>query len=147
MDTDILISGGGIAGLVAAATFGTAGFRVVCVDPAPPVTDGAADGADRRSTALLQPAKALLEEAGVWPHLADHAAALQVMRIIDAGGTETTTREFDAADISDQPFGWNFPNWLLRKALVARLDALPDVDFRPGTATTKLFTRTGEEGG
>ena len=32
---DILISGGGIAGLTAAAAFGTAGFHVICVAPTP----------------------------------------------------------------------------------------------------------------
>ena len=42
MTCDILISGGGIAGLTAAAAFGSAGFNVVCVDPTPPVTDGTA---------------------------------------------------------------------------------------------------------
>ena len=31
--TDILISGGGVAGLTAACALGTAGFRVICVDP------------------------------------------------------------------------------------------------------------------
>ncbi len=146
-DCDILISGGGIAGLTAAAAFGSAGFKVVCVDPTPPVTEAEADGADMRSTALLQPARALLEEAGLWPRLAPHAAPLQIMRIVDAGGEEATprtTREFDAADISDAPFGWNFPNWLLRRELLARLDDLPNVDFRPGTGTTTLFTRSSE---
>ena len=54
---DILISGGGIAGLTAAAAFGTAGFHVICVDPAPPITDREADGADMRTTAMLQPAR------------------------------------------------------------------------------------------
>ena len=34
--SDIVISGGGIAGLAAAAAFGTAGFGVIIVDPAPP---------------------------------------------------------------------------------------------------------------
>ena len=29
--TDILISGGGVAGLTAAAAFGSAGFSVICV--------------------------------------------------------------------------------------------------------------------
>ena len=146
-DCDILISGGGIAGLTAAAAFGSAGFKVVCVDPTPPVTDGGADGADMRSTALLQPARAVLEETGLWPRLAPHAAPLQVMRIVDAGGEEATprtAREFDAADISDAPFGWNFPNWLLRRELVGRLQDLPNVDFRPGTGTTTLFTRSSE---
>lgn len=146
-DCDILISGGGIAGLTAAAAFGTAGFSVICVDPAPPITDGAQAGADMRSTAMLQPARAVLEAAGIWHHLRDAAAPLQVMRIIDAGGPEPeprVTREFDAADISDQPFGWNFPNWLLRRALLARLAELATVDFRPGTGTTSLFTRTAQ---
>ncbi len=144
-DCDILISGGGIAGLTAAAAFGSAGFSVVCVDPAPPITDAQTVGADMRSTAMLQPARRALEAAGIWTHLAPHAAPLQVMRIVDAGGDTPeprVTREFDAAEISDQPFGWNFPNWLLRREVLARLAELPNVDFRPGTGTTTLFTRT-----
>ncbi|WP_299029208.1 UbiH/UbiF family hydroxylase [uncultured Sulfitobacter sp.] len=143
---DILISGGGIAGLTAAAAFGTAGFSVICVDPTPPVTDGTATGADLRSTAMLQPARTLLERAGIWENLAPHAAPLQVMRIIDAGGAEAeprVTREFDASDISELPFGWNFPNWLLRREILARLNALDTVDFRAGVGTTRLFTREG----
>ena len=144
-DCDILISGGGIAGLTAAAAFGTAGFHVICVDPAPPVTERDAEGADMRSTAMLQPARRVLENAGVWEALAPHAAALQVMRVVDAGGEMAeprVSRAFNAADISDQPFGWNFPNWLLRRELVARLKALKTVDFRPGQGTTSLFTRS-----
>ena len=41
---DIIVSGGGVAGLSAAAAFGTAGFTVLCVDPAPPVTERDAEG-------------------------------------------------------------------------------------------------------
>ena len=143
---DILISGGGIAGLTAAATFGAAGFDVICVDPAPPITARDVDGSDLRTTAFLQPAKGLLEQCGLWARLAPHAAPLQIMRIVDAGGENPEpriVRDFRAADISDQPFGWNLPNWLLRREMVARLAELPCVDFRPGTATTSLFTRTG----
>ncbi len=143
--SDIVISGGGVAGLTAACAFGTAGFSVLCVDPAPPVTDGDADGADLRTTAFLQPAVALLAKAGLWDRLAPHAAALQVMRIVDAGSPlPHRARDFDAAEISDQPFGWNLPNWLLRREMVARLGDLPNVRFCPGIATTGLFTRQGE---
>jgi 2-octaprenyl-6-methoxyphenol hydroxylase len=142
---DILISGGGIAGLSAAAAFGTAGFSVICVDPTPPITDREATGADMRSTAMMQPARDMLMAAGIWDHLAPHAAALQIMRIVDAGGEKPEARivkDFNAADISDLPFGWNFPNYVLRREMLARLDALPNVDFRPGTGTTSLFTRS-----
>lgn len=145
--TDILVSGGGVAGLTAAAAFGSAGFRVICVDPEPPVTDGAAEGADQRTTAFLQPSIPVLQAAGLWARLEAHAAPLQIMRIIDAGGERAEPRvvkDFDAGDISDQPFGWNLPNWLLRREMVARLAELPNVDFRPGTATTGLVTREGE---
>ena len=65
MDCDILISGGGIAGLTAAAAFGAEGFSVVVVDPAPPVTERDAAGSDLRTTAFLQPAQAFLDRAGL----------------------------------------------------------------------------------
>lgn len=145
--TDILISGGGVAGLTAACAFGSAGFRVICVDPAPPVTAAEDDGADLRTTAFLQPSIPVLQEAGLWSRLEPHAAALQVMRIIDAGGETPEarlTKDFDAADISDAPFGWNLPNWLLRREMVARLSELPNVSFRPGTGFARMLVRDAE---
>jgi 2-octaprenyl-6-methoxyphenol hydroxylase len=144
---DILISGGGIAGLTAASAFGAAGFSVLCVDPAAPVTERGANGADLRSTAFLQPAQRLLDAAGLWERLAPHAMPLQTMRIIDAGGADGAprlTRAFDADEISDQPFGWNLPNWLLRREMLAHVQSLADVEFRPGIGTDGLLTRDGE---
>ena len=146
-DHDIVISGGGVAGLAAAAAFGQAGFDVLCCDPSPPVAAREAKGADLRTTAFLQPARDLLGRVGLWDRLAPHATPLRVMRIVDAGGRDPEPRrsvDFDAADISDRPFGWNLPNWLLRREFVAHLGALPNVTFRPGTATCSLFTREAE---
>lgn len=144
---DILISGGGIAGLTAACAFGAAGFSVLCVDPAAPVTEREAKGADLRSTAFLQPAQRLLAQAGLWDRLAPHAMPLQTMRIIDAGGAAPEarlTRDFDADEISDGPFGWNLPNWLLRRELLAHVEAAGNITFRPGVGTDGLLTRTAE---
>jgi 2-octaprenyl-6-methoxyphenol hydroxylase len=145
--TDILVSGGGIAGLTAAAAFGAAGFNVQCVDPTPPITERDAEGSDLRTTAFLQPARVLLDQAGLWERLEADAAPLQIMRIVDAGGAEPKARivkDFNASDISDQPFGWNLPNWLLRREMLARLEEMDNVDLRLGTATDTLFTRTDE---
>ncbi|SNS04427.1 UbiH/UbiF family hydroxylase [Antarctobacter heliothermus] len=147
MDYDIVISGGGIAGLTAAAGFASAGFHTLCVDPTPPVTMRDGEGADLRTTAFLQPAQGFLDEIGLWPRLAEHATPLQVMRIVDAGGPVAeprVTKDFESNDISGKPFGWNLPNWLLRREMATRLGELANVDFRPGTATTALFTREGE---
>lgn len=147
ISTDILISGGGVAGLSAAAAFGSRGFSVICADPTPPVTNMDAEGADLRTTAFLHPSIPVLQAAGLWQRLEPFAAPLQIMRIVDAGGPTPEPRvikDFDAADISDQPFGWNLPNWLLRREMVARLAELPNVTFLPGIATTKLLTREAE---
>ena len=144
---DILISGGGVAGLAAAVAFGTAGFETVVVEPGRVVTDGAEDGADLRSTALLQPARRLLDAAGLWDRLGTHGTALRVMRIVDAGGAEDghqVTRDFTAQDIGGDAFGWNFPNWLLRREMVARLAEMPNVRFLPGIGFAGRLARETE---
>ncbi len=144
---DIVIAGGGVAGLTAAALFGSQGYSVLAVDPMPPVTERDADGSDLRSTAYLQPSVQVLERAGVWHRLKPHATALQTMRIVDAGGEDGQprhSRDFDASDISDLPFGWNLPNWLIRRELLARLEEITGVEFRPGVSVTRHLARTAE---
>lgn len=147
MDYDIIISGGGIAGLTATAALASAGLDVLCVDPTPPVIERDATGADLRSTAFLQPARQLLDDIGLWGRLSAHATPLQIMRIIDAGGPVSEPRmskEFNAADISKLPFGWNLPNWLLRREIATHLKTLPNVTYRTSVGAKTLFTRTGE---
>lgn len=142
--TDILIAGAGLAGLCAACALGTQGHRITLVDPAPPVTGQDAPGADLRTTALLQPARDILRDAGAWDRLQPHAAELWTMRIVDAGRNPPETRDFRSLDISDEPFGWNFPNWLLRRELLARVDELPNVTQRFGQSVTSLLLREAE---
>jgi 2-octaprenyl-6-methoxyphenol hydroxylase len=121
---------------------------VICVDPAPPVTRCRdAPGADLRTTAFLQPSIPVLQARGPVGPAGAACRRLQVMRIVDAGGAEArkarVVKDFDAAEISEQPFGWNLPNWLLRREMVARLAELPDVTFRPGPRC-RLLTREAE---
>jgi len=142
--TDILIAGGGVAGLTAAAAFGQAGFDVTIIDPARPITDQDDAGADLRTTAFLQPARTFLTKAGIWDRLEAFATPLQTMRIVDAAQDPIVSREFHADDISDAPFGWNLPNWLIRRELVDTLHALPNVDFRAGLGFKAMLPRLTE---
>nr|WP_109563764.1 FAD-dependent monooxygenase [Jannaschia seohaensis] len=141
-DTDILISGAGPAGLAAACVLGAEGHRVTLVDPAPPITGEDAPGADLRTTALLQPARTLLERAGAWDGLAAHGTRLDVMRIVDASVKAPAARDFLASDIGEETFGWNLPNWLLRRELLARLAELPNVETRFGQGVVARFARS-----
>jgi 2-octaprenyl-6-methoxyphenol hydroxylase len=145
VSVDVLVAGGGVAGLAAAAAFASAGFKVTCVDPVPPVTSAEAEGSDLRSTAFLLPAVELLERAGLWQRLAPHAAALRVMRIADAGGPEGVIREtadFEARELGAEAFGWNLPNWLLRREMLARLGELPAAELRMGERVERVTPRT-----
>jgi 2-octaprenyl-6-methoxyphenol hydroxylase len=144
ISTNILIAGGGVAGLTAAAAFGAAGFRVVIIDPTPPVTTSDAAGSDLRTTAFLQPAQQFLQDAGLWERIEPFATPLQVMRIVDAGADTHVVRDFNAADISDKPFGWNLPNWLLRREILTRIAELPNVDFRSGIGFDRMLSRDAE---
>ncbi|WP_069299226.1 UbiH/UbiF family hydroxylase [Neptunicoccus sediminis] len=141
---EIFISGGGLAGLVAACAFGRLGLSVLCVDPQPAATTQSDPKADRRSTAFLQPAKATLEQAGLWQRFAPYAAPLQIMRLADAGGEAGEIRylaDFDAGELSDQPFGWNLPNWLLRRELLAQIEQTDNVTLRMGVKTDRITAR------
>ncbi|MGB0660365.1 MAG: FAD-dependent monooxygenase [Mangrovicoccus sp.] len=142
---DIIIAGGGLAGLTAALTFARSDFSVLCLDPAPPVTERNAEGADHRSTAILQPGQALLQEIGVWDRLAEEARGLRIMRIVDAGGAENTPREirdFDSTELGEQPFGWNLANWFLRRELAAAARDCPGLIYETGLSLQDALPRS-----
>lgn len=145
-DTDIFISGAGIAGLTAAIGLARGGFPVTLADPSPP-PDEDDESSDLRSTAFLQPARALLESAGLWDQLAPFATPLETLRVIDCSGEPPqikTERAFQSTDLDEVAFGWNLPNWLTRKVLTKAAGQIPNLDLRLGTGFAKLLTRERE---
>lgn len=146
---DIVVSGGGLAGMVAAIAFARAGFDTLCVDPAPTIPDYADAGADLRTTAFLQPARQFLDSLGIWDHFDPVSMPLDVMRIVDAGGPDSpveprVTKDFRSEELSDLPFGWNVPNWQARRSLGQIMAGLKYLEFRPATRCDTLFTRETE---
>ena len=131
----ILVVGGGLGGLAAALALPG---PVVLVDPREPEPNAR----DLRSTAILQPGRALLEELGVWRRIGA-PTPLRVLRIGDLDADRWT--EFDSADLEGGgPFGWNVPNAELREALLSAIAARGDIDLRYGTALAALTPRTTE---
>ena len=126
-DHDVLIIGGGITGLAQTVALAQAGLDVACIDPQPAATETAVP-LDGRTTALLQGSVALLERLGVWAACRPRAGVLDVMRIVDEAGrpkARPLTARFDSAELDGGPFGYNVPNAVLRRALLARLAELP----------------------
>ena len=137
---DILVAGGGVAGLTATLALAEKGWRTVCVDPAP----SGAGAHDTRTTAFLAPAVELLTKVGVWGGLDAEIAPLATMRLIDAGGEANEAREtvdFRAEEIGEPRFGWNIPNTAIRAALTERLQSQKLAELRSGLRLDRLTRR------
>ncbi len=145
VQTDILVAGGGVAGLTATAAFAAAGFQVICVEPSAPVIAEADVGADLRSTAFLEPSIDVFRAAGLWERLEPYGTDLRVMRLADAGGAENEIRQvqdFAADGLGRERFGVNLPNWLLRREMVAHLEAEPNATLLTGVSVARHTGRT-----
>jgi 2-octaprenyl-6-methoxyphenol hydroxylase len=140
--TDVLIAGGGIAGLTAALAFADQGFGVICVEPDEDPDQSALR--DRRSTAFLQPSVNFLSDIGVWSKLADRASPLGTMRIVEAGNDDQTPKivDFCSDELGAEPFAWNLANEDLRKILLDIVRANPAIQLLNGVSVVEFITRS-----
>ena len=143
LETDIFIAGAGLAGSIAALSFSKTGRNVVIVDPF-----SHRDNAqlDYRTTAYLQPSKLFLERLGVWETIEDSAMPLEIMKIIDASEAQNgdkikSQKEFNSAEISDSPFGWNVKNSLMRAELKRLIDRQSNCELIDATSAIDFTSR------
>lgn len=103
-DADIIVVGGGLAGVATAVSLARAGFETIHLAPtAPP---------DRRTSALMMPSVEFLISAGLIDTPEAVGNPLTSIRIIDATDRLIRAPEtlFNATEIGLEAFGWNFAN-------------------------------------
>lgn len=122
---DVVVAGGGPAGLSAGLALAEAGLRVAIVDPL------ADPRRDRRTSALMVASVTMLRRLGVWDDCEADAAPLERMRIIDDTGRllRAPTVEFSANEVGEPAFGWNIHNRVLVAALRRRIADVPSASL------------------
>ena len=143
--TDVVVLGGGLAGLSMAAALATAGVPVVCIDRDSPDRQGE-DGFDIRTTAVAYASMKVLEGAGVWKHMEPDAGPILDIRVADQFSPLFV--HYDHKDLTwdgkNQPFGWILDNKDMRRALFARAAELPGLHhLAPAQAVSIVRNRSG----
>jgi len=145
---DIVIVGGGIAGLAAAAALAQAGLSLLLVEAhaLPDFPEQPGDGVDDfdpRVSALTLRSIAFLEALGAWDAVvARRQCPYRHMAVWDAEGTGAI--DFDAAELGARSLGTIVENRLLTAALGERVRATPAIEVR---APAKLADATRSEHG
>lgn len=126
---DVIVLGGGLAGMTMAATLGVYGFNTVCLEAQKPQKSKSSPQ-DIRTTAISYGSHNVLKKAGIWTHLEKYASPIKNIHIMD--GTSPGLLEFDSKEVEGKPFGWIIENGILREGMQKTLKKLKNVDHVTG---------------
>lgn len=114
--TDIIIVGGGLAGMTQALLLGNIGFETICLDQG---SISSQIKTDERTTAISYGSSKILEQAGIWKDIEPHGCPIKDIKILD--GNSPVLLDFDVNDVNQTAMGWILDNALLRQIMAKAL--------------------------
>ncbi|MCU0820347.1 MAG: FAD-dependent monooxygenase [Beijerinckiaceae bacterium] len=137
-ETDVLIAGGGAAGIATGLALAQTGLRVTIAGVPEAIRD------DARSAALFASSFAFLDAIGAGNRLRAKGWPLRAIRIVDVTGAlvRSPTTTFKAIEIGEPAFGWNIANADILRELIAMAKETPGLTLDPA-----LITNHGGSGG
>ena len=120
---DLLVAGGGLAGLMQGVLLESSGWRVAVLER----SDGRKALADPRSLALSESTRRILQALGVWDAVASECAPIDRIDVSQRGSFGTTCLR--AEDEQLQALGYVVPAGALAKILRERFEAAPHGDL------------------
>lgn len=141
--SEIIVLGGGLAGLTMAAVLGAYNLKTTCIDREVPTTQ-TTEQYDGRTTAISAGSRRVLEAIGIWDKLVADACPIEQIRVAD--GKAPQFLHFDSLETGLGDFGWIIENRLLRQALIDHVKTLKTVTHLTGVAADDFaYTDTGVE--
>ena len=125
IETEVLVLGGGMAGMTLGNALAGAGVATVVVDSSPPeaLLDAGYDG---RASAIAWGSAQVFKGIGLWPYLESEAGPILDIRVADGTlerGPSMLFLHYDHADIGDEPFGYMIENRATRRGLFEQAKA------------------------
>lgn len=124
IQTDVLISGGGMAGMTLACALAENGLEVAIVDLAAP-RDSLEPSFDGRASAIAFASYRMLEAIKVWDGMKAFAQPIEEIRVSD--GSSPLFLHFDHEDLGEGPLGYMVENRHIRQALDQALRNHPNI--------------------
>src|SRR6185312_1444577 len=121
---ELIVVGGGLVGLTLGIACADAGIEVAVIDREDRATM-LAEPFDGRTTAIAHGSQQVLAGIGLWPLVAGEAEPILEIRVADGGSP--LFLHYDHRDLGDAPLGYIVENRVLRRALMARAQALPSL--------------------
>jgi 2-octaprenyl-6-methoxyphenol hydroxylase len=122
-DFELLISGGGLNGLLLGIACGAAGLSCAVADRED-FAAMSAQGFDGRSSAIAYGSQQVLQALGLWTALAPEAEPILEIRVADDNAPLYVHYDHRSLE-TGAPLGWIIENRVLRRALIERSRSLP----------------------
>ena len=131
--SDMVIVGGGVAGLTLATLLSGIGMQIHLIEPHPPEPFSTTD-VSGRTVALMQSSLNILNVAGLSKFCAEYGTPLERMQIYDQSiaNQPAIISEFDSFDLGLEYFGRNIPNALLRAKLYEQIQNEQSITVHSG---------------
>ena len=129
---DLIVAGGGLAGLVQAVLLGSSGWRITVLER----SDGTSALFDPRSLALSDSTRRILDTIGAWGTLSPECAAVTRIDVSQRGAFGST--RLNAEDEQLPALGYVVPAGILAKILRETVENLPNCTYLTQTSVEQV---------
>jgi len=123
-DVELVVAGGGLNGLLLGIACAGAGLDTAVVDREDPARM-VGEAFDGRASAIAYGSRLVFDGVGLWPAIAAEAEPICEIRVAD--DASPLYLHYDHRDLGDEPLGYIVENRVLRRALIERVRALPNL--------------------